>query len=60
MVAAAATAPMGIPPWEVGVIVLRGRPKVRELARDVAHTYAGLLKWMDNRAVMGLLRAFAK
>ena len=60
VVAAAATAPMGIPPWEVGVVVFRGRPKVRELARDVAHTYAGLLKWMDNAAVMGLLRVFAK
>jgi len=39
VVAAAATAPMGIPPWEVGVTVFRGRGSVRELARDTADTY---------------------
>ena len=60
VVTAAATAPMGIPPWEVGVVVFSGREKVRELAGDVADAYARLLKWMDNRATLGLLRVFAK
>ena len=32
---AAATAPMGIPPSDVGVLVFRGRDKVREFTRDM-------------------------
>ncbi len=36
VLAVAATAPMGIPPWEVGVTVFHGRDKVGELASDTA------------------------
>jgi ferredoxin len=50
VVAAAATAPMGIPPWEVGVTVYHGRDKVRELARDTADAYEKLLKFFDGPA----------
>jgi nitroreductase/NAD-dependent dihydropyrimidine dehydrogenase PreA subunit len=48
VIAAAATAPMGIPPWEVGVSVFRGRDKVRELARDTADAYARMLRFFDG------------
>jgi nitroreductase/NAD-dependent dihydropyrimidine dehydrogenase PreA subunit len=60
VVAAAAMAPMGIPPWEIGIVVFDGREKVRELARDTANTYEGLLKFMDNSVVMPLMRPFMK
>ena len=54
VVAAAATAPMGIPPWEVGVTIFHGRNKVGELAKDTAESYAGLLKIFDNPLAKGL------
>jgi nitroreductase/NAD-dependent dihydropyrimidine dehydrogenase PreA subunit len=60
VIAAAATAPMGIPPWEVGVVALQGRERVRELARDTAKLYAGLLKIADHPLVLALLRPFLK
>jgi len=58
VVTAAATAPMGIPPWEVGVVVFHGRDKVRELAFDAADLYAGLLKLVDNPIATTLARPF--
>ena len=48
VIAAAATAPMGIPPWEVGVSVFHGREKVRELAWDTADAYERLLKFFES------------
>jgi nitroreductase len=39
---------MGIPPWEVGVTVLHGREKVRELAWDTADAYERLLKFFES------------
>jgi len=48
VVAAAATAPMGIPPWEVGVALFHGRDKVRELAWDTADAYERLLKFFES------------
>jgi len=60
VVAAAATAPMGIPPWEVGVTVFLGRDKVRELAWDTAAAYEGFLKFVDNGLAKGLLGLFMK
>ena len=59
VVAAAALAPMGIPPWEVGVVVFDTRAKVRALSDLGVAQYAGLLKMMDNRVVgaaMGLMK----
>jgi nitroreductase/NAD-dependent dihydropyrimidine dehydrogenase PreA subunit len=50
VIAAAATAPMGIPPWEVGVTVFPGRDKVHELARDTADAYERLLKFFGGPA----------
>ncbi|HLA85171.1 MAG TPA: nitroreductase family protein [Thermoguttaceae bacterium] len=40
----AATAPMGIPPWDIGCVVIRGRRRVRELAGEVVRGYEGFLK----------------
>lgn len=50
VIASAATAPMGIPPWEVGVTVFHGRDKVRELAWDTADAYERLLKFFESPA----------
>ncbi|ABQ26614.1 nitroreductase family protein [Geotalea uraniireducens] len=60
VLAVAATAPMGIPPWEVGVTVFHGRDKVAELARDTADSYRGFLKLFDNAAMKQLSRLFMK
>jgi hypothetical protein len=40
----ASTAPMGIPPWDVGCILVRGRYKVQELTKEVMKGYEGMLK----------------
>jgi nitroreductase len=48
VIASAATAPMGIPPWEVGVTVFPGPDKVRELAWDTADAYERLLKFFGS------------
>ncbi len=50
VISAAATAPMGIPPWEVGVTVFHGRGKVRELASDTADAYEKILKFFNGPA----------
>lgn len=60
VLAVAATAPMGIPPWEVGVTVFHGRDKVAELAKDTADSYRGFLKLFDNAAMKQLSRLFMK
>lgn len=60
VLAAAATAPMGIPPWEVGVTVFHGRDKVAELSRDTANSYRGFLKIFDNPVMKQLSRLFMK
>ncbi len=48
VIRAAATAPMGIPPWEVGVAVFHGRDKVRGLSWDVADAYERILKFFEG------------
>jgi ABC-2 type transport system ATP-binding protein len=60
IVAAAAMAPMGIPPWEVGVVVFHGRDRVRTLARDTTDTYARMLRFIDNAPVRGLMSLVAR
>lgn len=44
IVEAAASAPMGIPPWDVGCTIIAGREKVREVAGEVVNGYEGFLK----------------
>ncbi len=60
ILAVAASAPMGIPPWEVGVTVFHGREKVAELARDTVESYRGFLRLFDNMAMKQLSRLFMK
>ncbi len=40
----ATSAPMGIPPWDVGCVVVRGRKEVARLAAEVVAGYEGFLK----------------
>lgn len=44
IVDAAASAPMGVPPWDVGCVVVSGRAKVEALSRTVARGYARMLR----------------
>lgn len=40
----AETAPMGIPPWDIGCVIVRGRKDVQQLAVEVIKGYEGFLK----------------
>jgi nitroreductase/NAD-dependent dihydropyrimidine dehydrogenase PreA subunit len=60
VLAAAATAPMGVPPWDVGVVVLHGRERVRELSAAVVRGYRQLLRFADNAPARGLLRLLSR
>lgn len=60
IVDAASRAPMGIPPWEVGIVVFHGRDKVRALSSDVTGLYRGMLKLLGRPTVMKLLKPFVK
>ena len=44
VVAMASTAPMGIPPWDVGVATVAGFDAVHDLAGEVVEGYRGMLK----------------
>lgn len=43
---AASTAPMGVPPSDVGVLVVNGHDRVQELRDDVRDTLLGWGKWL--------------
>lgn len=60
IIAAASRAPMGIPPWEVGVVAFRSRERVRELAQDTAKAYGTLLGIVDRAPARFLMRLFMK
>jgi nitroreductase/ferredoxin len=53
----AATGPMGIPPWDVGCVIVSGRDKVQELADEVIKGYEGFLK-IFRPWVLALMRPF--
>ena len=40
----AASGPMGIPPWDVGCVIVRGRDRVQELAGEIIKGYEQFLK----------------
>jgi len=44
IVAMAESAPMGIPPWDIGCVVVRGRREVEDLAAEIIKGYEGFLK----------------
>jgi ferredoxin len=54
-----ATAPMGIPPSNVGVLVFHGREKVRQFAADACDSFKQMLKKM-NPLMMGFMRLTMK
>jgi ferredoxin len=55
IIQAAATAPMGIPPSDVGLLVLNGKEKVREFSWDFID-FAKTRKWLFSPAVLMLFR----
>lgn len=60
IISAASSAPMGIPPSEVGITAILGRSKVAELSHDTAVGYEGMLKVMGNPVVRWLCRILMK
>jgi nitroreductase len=55
---AASTAPMGVPPSEVGVLVLEGREKVSAYAAEATAWISSAGRWM--RPVLPLMRPFLR
>jgi nitroreductase len=53
----ASTAPMGIPPSDVGIVVFHGRGKVKEFSDDVMSTFERTMKMM-NPLMLALYRPF--
>ena len=54
---AAATAPMGIPPSDVNVLVLNGKDSVFQFSKDYCE-YLKSLKWMVSGIFLALIRPF--
>lgn len=54
---AVATAPMGLPPSEVEILVLQGFTRVRQFAQDMADVF-NAKKWIFSPLVLGLMRPF--
>jgi nitroreductase/NAD-dependent dihydropyrimidine dehydrogenase PreA subunit len=59
ILAMASSAPMGIPPWDVGCVTLRGREKVRKLAVEIIQGYESFLKIFRPWVLEGM-RIFSK
>lgn len=59
IVSLAASAPMGIPPWDVGCTIIRGRAEVRRLATEIVAGYAGFLK-VVRPWLLATLRPFVR
>jgi ferredoxin len=57
ILAAASTAPMGLPPSEVGVLVADGKQKVRQLKDDLLGEMKSV-RWLLSAPVLTLLRPF--
>lgn len=57
IVAISASAPMGIPPWDVGVATVSGTTEVQKLASEIVAGYRGMLKIIRPRA-LALMRPF--
>lgn len=53
----ASTAPMGIPPWDIGCVIVQGRDRVQELAAEIIKGYEGFLK-MFRPWVLAAMRPF--
>ena len=54
---AVSTAPMGLPPSEVQVLILQGFDRVREFAQDMVEVFKRK-KWWFSPAALGIMRPF--
>ncbi|MBN1459670.1 MAG: nitroreductase family protein [Armatimonadetes bacterium] len=52
IVAMAESAPMGIPPWDVSCVVVRGRREVQDLTAEIIKGYEGFLKMFRPLTLM--------
>lgn len=59
IIEAAVTAPMGLPPSDVQLIVFKGKEKVREFSFDVLD-YFGKIRWLFSFPMIGLWRLTGK
>ena len=57
VISMASSAPMGIPPWDVGVVTINGFEAVRKLAGEIVEGYRGMLKFFRPN-VLKLMRPF--
>jgi nitroreductase len=57
VLSAARTAPMGLPPSDVNIMVLDSKEKVRQFAKDFCD-YLENLKWMVTKPFLALMRPF--
>ena len=53
----AASAPMGIPPWDIGCISIRGKDRIQEIAAEIIKGYEGFLK-IFKPFVLSAMRPF--
>lgn len=59
VVSMAASGPMGVPPWDVGCVVIRGRERVQALVADIVDGYAGFLR-IFRPWLLAVMRPFMK
>jgi len=57
IIAAASTAPMGLPPSDVSILVINGKEKVFQFSKDYCE-YLESLKWMVSGWFLTLMRPF--
>lgn len=57
IIASASTAPMGIPPSDIEILVLDGRDKVRQFTADCIN-YMKSMKWFFSPVTVGIMRPF--
>lgn len=53
----ASTAPMGIPPWDVNLLVLNGQDKVREFSGEFSKVCKGMI-FMTSPTILSLFKPF--
>ena len=54
---AAKTAPMGLPPSDVNILVMENKEKVRQFAKDFCDTLESM-KWMTSNWFLNIMRPF--
>lgn len=57
ILAMTSTAPMGIPPTEVGIVVFHGREKVRQFAADAIAAFRSM-RWVFGPVMLTVMRPF--